>query len=222
MNSFFNSVNDWLLVGGDLDLAHDLTGQDFATTVAQLRGEGVTHVLDLRSEWEDKAEWVQGGLAPENYCHAPIKDSWRHTPAESWHEAVENFVSYFWMNSAEGDRLYVHCHMGINRAPSAAMQALLTIEGMDPWEAFLAIREARPAAGLVYAEAVGARHIVQRDENYDGDVYADIAEDSATYAALADFVGRMQAYWTPQMIQAVRRGMAYYRDAEGGTKVVNG
>lgn len=207
VSTFYNDVNDWLSVGGDLDLALDLTGQDHATTIAKLREHGVTHVLDLRSEWDDLATWAANGLPAENYCHAPIIDSWRHAPAESWYEAVEDFVKEFWLNSLEGDRLYVHCHMGINRAPSAAMLALLTTNPeMHPYEAFLMIREVRPAAGLVYADVVGARHI---------------AMSSGNLAALDGFVQMINDYWSPEMIREVNRGIAYYRSIEGGTLVVD-
>lgn len=217
MNSFYNDVNDWLSVGGDLDLARDVTGQDFATTIASLRTHGVTHVLDVRSEYNDKTTWVQAGLPAENYHLAPIIDSRRHTPDEGWYRAVQDFVQRFWLDSAEGDRLYVHCHMGINRAPSAAMLALLAVDPtMHPYEAFLQIREARPVAGLVYAEAVGVWHLFETlgIDNF--------TEDDDLPAEVVDFHQMMQDYWTPELSKAVNRGIAYYRSKEGGTLKVGG
>lgn len=215
MTYFYNDVTDWLSVGGDLDLARDLTGSDYATNVALLRDHGVTHVLDVRSEWQDRAEWVAGGLSPANYCHAPIVDSWRHTPDEDWYKAVEDFVLDFWLNSFEGDRLLVHCHMGINRAPSAAMLALLTVDPlMDPFDAFLQIREARSAAGLVYAEAVGVRHLL-------GPVgRTEFAEDDDLPTEVVEFHRAIENYWTPELRQSVRKGIAHYRSHEGGTTTV--
>lgn len=207
MNSFYNDVNDWLSTGGDLDLARDLTGLEPAATVKVLRDHGVTHVLDVRSEWEDRALWVAGGLAPENYVHAPITDNQNHRPAESWYQAVEGFVERFWLDSSEGDRLYVHCHMGINRGTSAAMLAMLTVNPlMHPFDAFQQIREVRSAAGLIYAEHVGARHIINSSGRFDQ----------------CEFVKTMETYWTPERIREVNRGIAYYRDAEGGTIKVGG
>jgi rhodanese-related sulfurtransferase len=219
MNYFFDDVTDWLSTGGDLDLARDLTGQDGSTTIAQLRAHGVTHVLDVRSEWEDKAEWVAGGLAPENYCHVPIVDHWNHTPSEEWFQAVEEFVLNFWF-APSPSRLYVHCHMGINRGTSAAMLALLTIDpSLSAMDAFHMIRKARPAAGLVYAEAVGARHIIRSADDWTGE-FQPLEEGTETYKAVTEYLDALKAYWTPAMIQAVNRGIAYYRDAEGGTKVI--
>lgn len=213
---YFDVVNDWLLVGGDLDLANDLTGQNYAESVAQLRGLGVTHVLDLRAEYQDRVAWGLGGLPHENYCHAPIVDSARHTPAESWYETIESFVDRFWDASATGDKLYVHCHMGINRGPSAAMLALLTVEPyLTPFAAFMMIRNARPQAGIVYAEHVGRRHII----NGAGGEEA-MENDYEAIAAAEEWIATMDAYWTPEAIQAVNRGIAYYRDAVFGTRVV--
>lgn len=217
MNSFYNHVTEWLLTGGDFDLARDLTGQDAATTIAQLRAEGVTHVLDVRSEWENKAEWVAGGIEPDNYFRSPIIDSRSHIPDERWFTEVEDFVEQFWMNSDEGDVLYVHCHMGINRGPSAAMLAMLTVDPlMHPLDAFLRIREARPAAGLVYAEAVGIRHLL----NMEAITADDLTKAGELPASVVLFSAAMDNYWTPEKIREVNRGIAFYRDAEGGTLVV--
>ena len=44
----------------------------------------------------------------------------------------------------------VHCHMGVNRGPSMAFAYLLD-QGWDPIKALVAIRSARPIAGIIYA-----------------------------------------------------------------------
>jgi hypothetical protein len=218
VDTYCNDVNEWLTVGGDLDLARDMTGQDFPTTIAELLAHGVTHVLDLRSEWSDGPEWERAGLPAENFCHAPITDSWSHIPSEGWFEAVEDFVQKFWLESSEGDRLYVHCHMGINRSPSAAMLALLTVDPlMHPLDAFLRLREARPVAGLVYAEAVGVRHLL----NAEGVTADDLTAAGELPASVRLFSTALANYWTPELRQAVRKGIAFYRSAEGGTVAVS-
>lgn len=218
MESYCNDVNEWLTVGGDLDLAKDVTGQDYHVTIGELFARGVTHVLDLRSEWEDRRLWLNAGLDDANYCHAPIIDHRGHIPPEEWFQSIEDFVSDFWRSADEGDRLYVHCHMGINRAPSAAMLALLTVyANLEPWAAFQQIREARPVAGLVYAEVVGIRHMLNREGVTTEDLLAAgcLPESCTTYSkAIKD-------YWTPERLHERRMGIAWYRDAEGKTLVVD-
>ena len=215
MTAYYNDVNEWLSVGGDIDLARDLTRQDYQTTIAQLREHGVTHVIDLRSEWSDESEWVAGGLDPANYSYIPIVDSQNHSPSEAWFTAVEAAVCRFWLESSEGDRLLTFCHMGINRSPSAAMLALLTVDPLlDPFEAFLKIREARPAAGLVYAEAVGIWHLL----NAEG--VEELTPDDDLPESVVVFSAAMKDYWTPEMIRSVNRGIAYYRSQEGSTTIV--
>lgn len=217
MQHYYNDVNEWLTVGGDLDLARDVTGQSYQTSIDELMTHGVTHVLDLRCEWEDRRLWTDAGLPTENYCHAPIEDSWRHIPDEDWFCAVENFVSDFWRSADEGDRLYAHCHMGINRAPSAAMLALLTVNAnMQPWEAFMQIRNARPVAGLVYAEVVGIRHLL----NVEGVTTEDLVAAGELPESTLTFSKAIQEYWTPERQAERRAGISFYRSAEGGTTKV--
>ncbi len=54
--------------------------------------------------------------------------------------------------SSTGGAVMVHCHMGINRAPSMAF-ALLLDQGWAPLDALDAILEARPIAAIAYAES---------------------------------------------------------------------
>jgi predicted protein tyrosine phosphatase len=204
MTSFCNDVADWLITGGDLSLAFDLTEKTGEETAQELIARGVTHVLDVRSEWTDAKVWASVDPTIQ-YCHAPIVDSHSHYVGESWYRAVEDFVEKFWLESHEGDKLYVHCHMGINRGTSAAMLALLTVdETLDPYDAFLLVREARPIAGLVYAEQVGRRHLKNQG------------------LPVAEFNAKMRDYWSSDRIKEVNRGIAYYRTQEGGTIKVGG
>lgn len=209
MAEFCNDVNDWLITGGDLDLAADVTGKLSFETIYDLVDRGVTHVLDVRSEWTDAEDWEE--FAPDVwYEHAPIIDQWGHQPKEEWYLAVESFVRHFLAWAPPGAKLYTHCHMGINRGTSAAMLALLTADpDLDPYDAFLAIRDVRPIAGLVYAEEVGKRHLRNR---------------GAEPAELALFAKELNDYWSwnPELTAAVNRGIAYYRSKEGGTIKVGG
>lgn len=195
----YSDVNHWLTIGGDLDLAEGLTGAPVEATIDHLLDHGVSHVLDLRDWWHDADLWVDAGLPPENYGYVPIIDSRQHVPDESWFTDIEAFVDHYWATSRPGDRLYVHCQMGVNRGPTGAMVALLhTWPTMSPWEAFQTVRQARPAAGVVYAKHVGIRHIIQSAGGWDGDT------EDETYRKVADFTEALQRYWTPQRINEAR------------------
>jgi hypothetical protein len=49
-------------------------------------------------------------------------------------------------------KVYFHCSAGVNRGPSAAY-AVLRALGHTPSEAFALIRDARPKAGILYADS---------------------------------------------------------------------
>ena len=60
------------------------------------------------------------------------------------------------------NKLMVHCHMGVNRAPSMVFYLMLK-EGYEPDEALALIRSNRPIAACYYAEA--AWRTFAEDEN---------------------------------------------------------
>lgn len=137
-------VNEWLAVSGDLP------AEEPDEAKALLRSwvdEGVTDILDLRDEWED-IEFVAE--------HAPgVRYHWLGThdeggaQSDSWYDdgvAVGRSVR------EAGGRLLVHCHMGVNRAPSMAFRLLLDT-GVEPVEALMMIRGARPVAATLYADS---------------------------------------------------------------------
>lgn len=135
-------VTDRLLVGGDLD-------PDAATALAQARelGDvGVTHVLDARIEWRDPETW--GRVPAVEYRWDGIDDRGQRVP-RAWFERTAT-----WALAAleqPGTVVLTHCHMGINRGPSAGFAVLLGL-GWDPLDAMDAIRTARPVAFVAYAE----------------------------------------------------------------------
>jgi protein-tyrosine phosphatase len=140
-------VTDFLAVGGDL-------AYDTETAVAQafdLVTHGVTHVLDVRHEADDEALWE---LIPEvTYLWAGIDDAGQRVPA-GWFERI---ASWAVDAIAAGGVVLTHCHMGINRGPSAGYAVLLAL-GWDPVEALAAIRSSRPIANVWYAEDALAWH----------------------------------------------------------------
>ena len=131
-------VTDRLLVGGDLHPQQE-TALDQAWELAQA---GVTHVLDARVEWRDDQVW--SGLPAVSYHWNGIDDRGQRVP-DAWFDDVAG-----WALAAleqPGTRVLTHCHMGINRGPSAGYAVLLGL-GHDPVEA---IGRAAVIAFVAYA-----------------------------------------------------------------------
>lgn len=143
-------VTDRLLLGGDLSPM-------FVTARAQLDelvSVGVTHIVDLRSEWSD--ELLVKGWAPGiRYWHFGIPDAGQQIDAE-WFEILTGWVRE--ALAAPGTKVLLHCHMGVNRAPSATLAVLLD-QGFGLREALEAIRAARPIAVIDYADSVLEWHL---------------------------------------------------------------
>ncbi len=134
-------VTPYLAVGGDL-------AYDDATAVRQsvelVVTGGVTHVLDVRFEADDTDWWAETEVS---YLWAGIDDAGQRVPGE-WFDHVTG-----WALAAikDGGVVLTHCHMGINRGPSAGFAVLVGL-GWDPVVALAAIRAARPIAHIWYAE----------------------------------------------------------------------
>lgn len=135
-------VTDWLATGGDLHPHDEVARTDLEAIVAL----GVTHVLDVRSEWTDEA-FVATHAPDVRYVHLGVDDAGQRLAA-SWFEAGIAVARE--VRARPGARLLAHCHMGVNRGPSMAY-ALLLDDGWDPVEGLEAIRAARPVAAVGYA-----------------------------------------------------------------------
>ncbi len=136
-------VTPYLAVGGDLET----TTEDVAVgQLGELGDAGITHVVDVRVEWNDE-EWVRERRADLEYLHLGIDDAGQRVPDVWFDEGVR-----FALEAIEsGGTVLAHCHMGINRGPSMGFAVLLAL-GWDAVEALEAIHAARPIAFIAYAE----------------------------------------------------------------------
>ncbi len=134
-------ATEFLAIGGDLDY-----NRPRATNQAHelIEVGGVTHVLDVRLE---AAEDLWEHFTQVTYRWDGIDDAGQRVPG-SWFEEITG-----WASAAidAGGVVLTHCHMGINRGPSAGF-ALLLRRGWDAVDALTAIRDARPIAVIAYAE----------------------------------------------------------------------
>jgi dual specificity phosphatase 3 len=137
-------VTPRLAVGGDLNAFDDTLATEQLDEICRL---GITHVLDVRLEWEDEQTFAE--RAPHvRYLHSGIDDAGQAVPFE-WFERTVGWAEQAWRDDPDAVVL-AHCHMGINRGPSLGFAILLAL-GWDPVEAIAAIRTARPVANVWYA-----------------------------------------------------------------------
>jgi dual specificity phosphatase 3 len=137
-------VTPRLAVGGDLD-SYDRPRA--LMQLVELVHLGITHVVDVRSEWSDAELFAHS--APEvRYLHHGMDDAGQSVPPEWFKRAVS------WIEAALAEApqavVLAHCHMGINRGPSLGFAVLLA-QGWDPVAAIAALRAARPKANVWYA-----------------------------------------------------------------------
>lgn len=144
-------VTHRIAFGADLDSGR--VGR-FQARLEELRAAGITHVLDVRSEWDATEDFT--GLAPDlSYRHAGIDDLGQ-TWEGKWITSVTDWAADVLDDPSA--KLYVHCHMGINRAPSVIL-AILLHAGWDVIAAMTAIREVRDVANAHYAKDVLDWHL---------------------------------------------------------------
>jgi dual specificity phosphatase 3 len=145
-------VTEFLAVGGDL-------AESPRTARLQMRelvDVGITHVLDVRQECDDAALWAEHDCV--DYRWEGIDDAGQTVPGH-WFETITDWAVQAIEN---GGAVLTHCHMGINRGPSAGYAVLLRL-GWDPVDALDAIRRARPIAAIAYAEDALRWHLDRVD-----------------------------------------------------------
>lgn len=120
-------------------------------------------VIDVRSDDEHRDGWDEIVGDRADTMLFPLHDDGRDNDyldfVDLWSELVD---------AGFEDRTFmIHCHMGVNRAPSVAMFVLMVREGMTPVQAFNAIRKRRTGAGIAYGDlaVLAAAEVVGRTES---------------------------------------------------------
>jgi hypothetical protein len=108
---------------------------------------GVTDVFDMRGECDD-TEFIHANSTIRSHWFGVDDNGGKRDDA--WFESVRD-MAYEVLNDFSRDRkILVHCHMGVNRGPSALF-AIMLATGWESLEALRAIRDVRPIAGIIYA-----------------------------------------------------------------------
>jgi dual specificity phosphatase 3 len=136
-------VTDRIAVSGDLPHDRDQARRQ----LDEWRAAGVTHIVDVRGEWND-ASFVAAEAPELTYHWLGTHDHGGGQPDDWFAAGVEA------VRAALADpeaKVVIHCHMGVNRAPSLAVAVLVAL-GWQPIDALLAVRAARPIAAALYSE----------------------------------------------------------------------
>lgn len=145
-------ITDFLVIGGDL--AYDKE-KSLTQAVELVDLAAITHILDCRLEAKESL-WDR--FPAVEYLWDGIDDRPRAAKA-AWFERVTK-----WAVAAidSGGTVLAHCHMGINRGPSAGYAILLRL-GWDAVDALNAIRNARPIANVAFAEDAVEWHLARNN-----------------------------------------------------------
>lgn len=117
--------------------------------VPRMQTDGITDVLDLRSEADSTAMYAGTGI---NYHRVPMIDDGRRQPASAYQQGVQ--IIYNALASSNG-RVLVQCAAGQYRSPSM-VYAYLRSTGMTADQAWSTIVAARPSVHDQYVSSAEA------------------------------------------------------------------
>lgn len=100
----------------------------------KLEREGITAVVNLRTEYDDAAH----GLAFPLYCYLPTVDD--DSPSSEHFQTGVDFIDSV---VKDGGKVYIHCKAGVGRAPTMAA-AYLVSQGYTVDNAVELIKRTRP------------------------------------------------------------------------------
>jgi len=123
----FDAVFDDIYVGESTVIKH----QD------DVRQEGITAVVRLDQIPREQGQWS----VSFTLLDCPIPDCQYMDD-----DTIDTVVRFIHRQVEAGEKVLVHCHMGISRSVSMVMAYLIAHEGMSLAEAFGTVREGRASA----------------------------------------------------------------------------
>ena len=99
----------------------------------RLKGWGITAVVNLRSEFDDR----RLGVDMPAYLHLPTEDD-----APPTLEDLSRGAAFINEQISMGGKVYIHCGAGVGRAPTMAAASLVA-QGMSPEQAWETIQRVR-------------------------------------------------------------------------------
>jgi|ERR1700756_178890 len=121
--------------------------------VEELINKGITHVIDMRAEFDDHTIFKNRGV---NVLWLPQNDDGTPRPPEQVVKGIAfAFAALGFRNESEmilRDKVYVHCAAGVNRGPTE-MYAILRAYGLTQDEAIGLLKRKRPKVGFYNIQA---------------------------------------------------------------------
>lgn len=100
---------------------------------------GITHVVNMRSEFDDEAHGlILTDDVSAGYCYLPTTDDEPIAP-----DHISKGIAFIDRAIKEGGKVYIHCSAGVGRAPSMAAAYLISM-GYGAEDALALIAKARP------------------------------------------------------------------------------
>jgi len=115
-------------------------GQHYPQGWQAMEEEGITAVLNMREPVHDDAALGIGGT---RHLHLPTPDN---TPVSI--EDLDKAADFIAEEVANGGKVYIHCGVGVGRAPSATAAYFIKHQGISAREAIQMIRKVRPFVHL--------------------------------------------------------------------------
>lgn len=123
-----------------------LGGQHYPKGWQAMQDEGIIGIINLREAHLDD---VVKGIGSDNHLHLATQDN-TPVPLDFLHQAAD-FIAE---QRDSGGKVYVHCGVGVGRAPSATAAYFIKHENMTPDEALTTIKKVRPFIHLTGSQRV--------------------------------------------------------------------
>lgn len=110
-------------------------GQHYPAGYDEMLEKGITGIVNMREEYHSD---VEKGVEGEHHLHLVTRDN---TPPK-----VDDLITgakFIHDQIEDGGKVYVHCGVGVGRAPTMTAAYLMTT-GMSPDEALKTIKKVRP------------------------------------------------------------------------------
>jgi protein-tyrosine phosphatase len=132
-------------------------GQHYKKGWAKMQAEGINGIVNMREEHHNDA---LNEICGDAHLHLATLDN-MPVSMEFLHQAAD-FINE---QQEKGGIVYVHCGVGVGRAPSAAAAYLMKYENMTAIEAIKTIRQTRPFVHLVGTQLLALQQFEQEVHN---------------------------------------------------------